>query len=262
METPANFDERPMLPFENAIRPVYQPIARLACDRVDTIGFEALARGPKGAWARPLAMFEAARRTGMLEHLDRHCIALQLAAAADAPESLAIFVNVHPQTLRNDPGFPAFLVGTAMRYLVEPRRLVLEVLEHARGDQTDDRQLIAALNLLRGLGVRVAADDVAGVVDALGAGALRPDFLKLDASLLRDARHSLWARDILRMVADDAAASGAAVIAEGVETEGDMLLAEEAGITLVQGFYLGTPEPAVLPVSFERTHADAFSIAV
>ena len=252
----------PSLPFEHAIWSAFQPIVRLGDRVADPIAMEALARGPRGSqFAHPRAMFEAARQRGVVGHLDRVCIATALSAAVDAPRNLDIFLNVHPQTLHYDPGFPAFLIGTAMRHEIEPARLTLEVLEHARLEQVRDGRVLDALDLVRALGVRVAVDDVAGAVDALRASELRPDFIKLDAALLRDARYSLWTRDVLHTVVADAAVCGAEVIAEGVESEYDLVLAEEAGISLMQGFLLGAPQAATAFAKYERID-DAYRAVV
>ena len=104
--------------------------------------------------------------------------------------------------------------------------------------------VLAKLNFLKGIGFRLAIDDIgAGTgVDGLGrAGAVKASFCKIDGAYFQRTRDKgpEHLRDLCRHLSHD----GARVIVEWVETEEDYRLALAAGAHLGQG-YLWTHGPA------------------
>jgi EAL domain-containing protein (putative c-di-GMP-specific phosphodiesterase class I) len=65
--------------------------------------------------------------------------------------------------------------------------------------------------------------------------------VKLDGNLLRWARRSSAARQVLECAVTDAAIRGSEVIAEGMEEEADLALADALGIRHVQGYAIARP---------------------
>jgi EAL domain-containing protein (putative c-di-GMP-specific phosphodiesterase class I) len=189
-------------------------------------------------------MFAAARQAGAVAHLDRACVRQAIEDAGAAGATACLFLNVHPVTLCDDFGFPSFLVSCAWKAGIAPERVTVEILEHARGGDRDPQLMLAALGVLRAVGVRIAVDDVCGADDARRAEVFEPDYLKLDAALLHDARHDLCARELMRAIVARAGADR--VIAEGVETAADLEIVGRAGIALAQGFFLARPAPVTI----------------
>lgn len=226
------------------VTPLFQPIVVVrAGGRRVIVAVEALSRGPQGtAFESPVALFAAVRRSGLVAQLDRLCIETALDAARRLPAHLVVFLNVHPATLCLDSGFADFLAEAAERHGIAPSRLALEILEHSRVTDCQCRQLLSALQVVRGTGVRLAVDDVSGAhEDFRRALALRPEFLKVDAEVVRGARTDLASRALLRAIAAQAAGIGARVVAEGIEDQADLDVAATAGIELAQGHLLGRP---------------------
>ncbi len=84
-----------------SVRSAYQPLVDLYTR--ETIGYEALARGPRGSrLARPDALFDAARVAGLEREVEWECqrAALQGALDASLGSGQALFVNVEPRLLR------------------------------------------------------------------------------------------------------------------------------------------------------------------
>ncbi|MGI8749246.1 MAG: EAL domain-containing protein [Thermoleophilaceae bacterium] len=73
---------------EGLIRPVFQPLVDLYSG--ETLGYEALARGPEGPLQRPDLLFAAGRQEGRLAELDRACRRAAGAREAPTPPSCAI----------------------------------------------------------------------------------------------------------------------------------------------------------------------------
>jgi len=224
---------------EGGLRTLFQPIVDLRTH--DEVGFEALTRGPRRSrYERPDLLFAAARATRRLAELDWACRCRAFRTAADAelrPPS-RVFVNVEPQTIGT--ACPDHLLSdwvSAHRRL----RVVVEVTERDLCDAPGELLRVAAT--LHELGWEVALDDV-GANDAGVAllPVLRPDVVKLDMALLAP-RLSSGQLAALRAVEAYVGASGAAVVAEGIESQAHLDRALALGADWGQGWLLGRPAP-------------------
>jgi predicted signal transduction protein with EAL and GGDEF domain/DNA-binding response OmpR family regulator len=126
---------------------------------------------------------------------------------------------------------------------LDPRLLELELTEGTLMD--DAKATLATLEQLRGIGVYLSIDD-------FGTGYSSMNYLKrfdvralkIDRSFIsglpQDSENAAITRAIIAM----AHGLKMIVVAEGVETGEQLVLLEEYGCDLVQGFYLGRPAPA------------------
>ena len=220
-----------------AVRSVYQPVVALETGAV--VGWEALTRGPSGsALERPDALFAAASRAGRLEELDWVCrkaaVEGALAAGLDAGPT-ALFVNVEPATLGS--ALPPGLAETLDR--AAGLRIVLEVTE--RAILTRPAALLAAVEFARERGWGMALDDVGVNPESLAmVPFVRPDVVKLDMSLVQgDVGPDL--AYVATAVMAYAERTGAAILAEGIETPAHLERARTLGATLGQGWHFGRP---------------------
>ncbi|NHC46048.1 EAL domain-containing protein [Motilibacter aurantiacus] len=214
-----------------------QPVVCLAGGK--PVGLEALARfsaGPAGAPLAPAGVFAAAGEAGVGVELEVLSVRRALGLLDRLPAGLWLSVNVSPTTAASrELSGELFRAGPARM-----RRIVLELTEHAAVEEYD--LLVGALEPLREAGVRVAVDDAgAGFASFRHVVRLRPDVVKLDSSLIAgiDAdpvRRSLVA-SLLRFSAD----IGATVVAEGVETKGELKALGELEVAWGQGYLLGRP---------------------
>ena len=227
-----------------AVRSVFQPIVDLGSREV--VAYEALARGPRGVWERPDTLFAVARAEGRLAELDQACRAAAFAGALEhellAP--LTLFVNVEPEVLDTAPLDELLAMADAVPGEL---RVVLEITERALSVRP--AELLRTVERVRDLGWGVALDDVGADSLSLAFMALlRPDVVKLDLRLVQD-RPGPAVAEIMNAVNAYAERSGALVLAEGIETEAHLLVAEALGATLGQGWLFGRPEehPAARP---------------
>lgn len=228
---------------------VYQPIVDLKAGAV--MGYEALARGPKGSVIeRPDLLFEAARKGGRVAELDWLCRAAGVRGALDgglglnAP--LTLFLNVEPAALHKP--VPEELKEI---WLVAQSRLkvVLEITERAL--TTHPTELLWSVESARELGWGIALDDVGADPRSLAMlPFLRPDIIKLDLRLIQQQPSDERAQ-IIHAVAAESERTGGLVLAEGIETEAHRETALALGASLGQGWLFGRPEalPAELPVN-------------
>jgi EAL domain-containing protein (putative c-di-GMP-specific phosphodiesterase class I) len=228
---------------EGGLRTLFQPIVDLRTRQ--QVGFEALTRGPRSSgYERPDLLFAAARATSRLAELDWacRCQAFRTAADAELRPPTRVFVNTEPQTIAT--ACPTHLLPdwvSAHRRL----RVVVEVTERDLCDAPGDLLRVAAT--LHELGWEIALDDV-GANDAGVAllPVLRPDVVKLDMGLLAP-RLSRGQRVVLRAVEAYVAATGAVVVAEGIESQGHLDRALALGADWGQGWLLGRPGPLPPP---------------
>ncbi|HEY0215854.1 MAG TPA: EAL domain-containing protein [Cellulomonas sp.] len=226
-----------------AVRTVFQPVVELATGTV--VGFEALSRGPAGTdLESPLALLAAAGAAGRVGELDWLCrtSAMRAAVASGLDPGLSWFLNVEPAGLETDCPAPLRpVLDRARRSL----RVVLEVVE--RDVDGHVIRLLHATDQARRDGWGVAVDDVGAEAASLSLlPFLCPDVVKLDMALLSE-RPSAHVSRVTAIVRAYAERTGAAILAEGIETVRHAELAGALGAVYGQGYLYGRPGP--LPAS-------------
>ncbi|MBV8162498.1 MAG: EAL domain-containing protein [Acidimicrobiia bacterium] len=218
-----------------AFRLEYQPVVHL--DTGTLAGVEALCRFTDGAPTE--SRFRQCERLGLAPALD---FAIIDAALADLPQVPGDFVavNLSPSTLLDERLADALLAPG-----VPCDRLVIEVTEHARiRDYERAQRLLASI---RGSGIRVAVDDAgAGYATFRHILALRPDVIKMDRSITQNIDSDTARRALATALVIFAGEVGASVVAEGVETEAEIVALRRAGIHRGQGYALARPAPLPL----------------
>jgi EAL domain-containing protein (putative c-di-GMP-specific phosphodiesterase class I) len=220
---------------------VFQPIFDVGTTAPQLFALECLIRGPRGTNVeRPNVLFEYVRRKRAEAPVDRACVATSLAAAGQLPGRPRLSLNVHASTLGRDPGFRAFLLERAREARIDPRRLVVEIVEHA--PPLDVPEFRRALEQLREAGVAIALDDVGlGQSNYKMILDVRPEIYKLDRYLVTRAWSDPYRQVILDSLARMVRRLEARAVAEGVEDHHELAAVEAAGIDLVQGFLLARP---------------------
>jgi EAL domain-containing protein (putative c-di-GMP-specific phosphodiesterase class I)/GGDEF domain-containing protein len=226
---------------DEAIRTVWQPVVEMSSGSF--FGFEALARGPKDSlFEMPRAMFALSGRVGASGDLDRLCRAAAIREGAAVAGTRKLFVNVLPSTLA-DPewrhGVVSELLAAAGR---KPQDVVVEVSERAVGH--DSESLAIACSGLREDGFALALDDVGTGRDGGEAlDRLRPDYLKVDASVVRGIDRNLVKQEIFATIARQGSAIGAQVVAVGVESAEEAATVRAMGTMYAQGYHFAGPAP-------------------
>ena len=225
------------------VRAVYQPLVHLSTR--ETVGYEALARGPVGtAFENPMVMLDAARAVGRLPELDWACrgAAVRGALIGGLRPPFTLFVNAEPDTIGTPcPDELVPLLATAESEL----RVVMEFTERALA--RDPSGLLAAVGSVRNAGWGIALDDVGAEPASLALlPFLHPDVVKLDLRLVQ-ARTDAEIASIANAVRAHAERTGAVILAEGIETEEQAQTAIVLGATYGQGWLFG--RPGALPVT-------------
>jgi EAL domain-containing protein (putative c-di-GMP-specific phosphodiesterase class I)/DNA-binding NarL/FixJ family response regulator len=223
---------------EGAFTPHFQPIVPLV-DRA-VVGYEALTRFTDGV--RPDIRFAAAERHGLGHQLELATLRAAVQGAASLPDGAFLALNASPSLVLAGEGLRSVLVGTG-------RDLVLEITEHARID--DYAALQAALDRIDPP-VKVSVDDAgSGYASLSHILALRPAFVKLDISWVRDIEADPARQALVAGLVHFAAEVGCELIGEGIETEAELQTLRQLGVPLGQGYLLGRP----LPIAFSTRRA-------
>ena len=94
------------------------------------------------------------------------------------------------------------------------------------------------------LGMAFAVDDVgAGYSGLESIAKLKPQFLKIDISLVRDLHVSLVNREMVKAIVSLGHGIGSTVIAEGIQVEEEVQALRSLGVEYGQGYYLARPDP-------------------
>ena len=230
------------------IRTVYQPIVRLSDRQI--LGYEALSRGPEGtAFHSPQMLFLVAEETDLLFELDQHCRQLAMQNAHKLPGERLLFVNTLPASI-HDPTFrDEYLAKILEAVDLAPSRIVIEVTESLaiQGYQHFHRDLTR----LRQSGIAIAIDDAGtGYANLALIEKLRPDFIKVDLSLIRDIHAAPIKQEMVHALLAISKKMGAALIAEGVETLEERNTLADLGVEYAQGFLFSRPQPDFVEVEF------------
>ena len=223
------------------IEPQFQPIVDL--DSMTVVGYEALARWPSAPDVTPAEVFDHARRIGRLGDLDWECrrAAVVGALGAQLTRPMSVFINVEPTTLNSSPRWP-FPTGRFREITEHDLQIIVEFTE--RDLLVDPASVLYAVDWARDRGCGIALDDVGLNPESLALLPLvLPDVVKLDRRILADP----WLPgfdDTVSAVVDYASATGAVILAEGIEHADDLGVARAVGATLGQGYMLGRPGPA------------------
>jgi EAL domain-containing protein (putative c-di-GMP-specific phosphodiesterase class I) len=170
--------------------------------------------------------------------LNRVCLDYKaLFSAGRAPGRIAL--NLSLKQLRQ-AGFILDYRSVFESHGVSPSHLELEITETTL--MANPKRTIGMLKELADLGVHLAIDDFGTGYSSLSALQQFPiGTLKIDQSFVRDAHVDRNDATIVRTIIEMGRSLGMDVVAEGVETEGQLQFLRKAGCDFAQGRLFGEP---------------------
>lgn len=226
---------------DNELLVHYQPLARAADGEV--CGFEALARWkhPTRGMIPPLEFIPVAEENGLIGALGDWVLRQACADAAAWEKPLRIAVNLSPLQLHN-PALPNLVHEVLITTGLSPSRLELEITESALFK--DYQRALDNLRRLKALGVRIAMDDFGTGFSSLSTLQSFPfDKIKIDKSFVENIHRHDRATVIVRAVLGLGRSLEIPVVAEGVETEEQILFLRGEDCAELQGYAIGRPTP-------------------
>lgn len=223
----------------------YQPIFNLSTRRIE--GFEALARWqhPVRGLILPCDFIPVAEETGLVVPmgywvLDEACRQIRdWQARYPAEPPLAMNVNLSPRQCA-EADLVDRIAGTLRKYSLDASCLRLELTESMVVE--DSAQTSAMLSRLREMGIQVQIDDFGTGYSSLGYLQTLPiNALKIDRTFIGQLGTTGGSAEIVRTILALARSLGMQVIAEGVETDGQLAALQAMDCEYVQGFLFAVP---------------------
>ena len=231
------------------LRTEYQPIMTVVGGLI--VGAEALVRWqhPDEGIVPPERFIPVAEESGLIVPVGRWVLdeaCRQGAQWADAydwgPDAFFVSVNLSARQLSH-PGLVGDVYEALQLSRLSPASLCLEITETAVME--DVRNMTSVLGRLKDLGVRLAIDDFGTGYSSLAYLKRFPiDVLKIDRTFVDGLGVGGEDAAIVAAMIRLADALGLLVIAEGVETAGQLRELERLGCWGAQGFHLAYPADA------------------
>ncbi|MDP2233490.1 MAG: EAL domain-containing protein, partial [Actinomycetota bacterium] len=221
------------------VRTLVHPIFDLG--DMSILGYEALSRGPVDSeFERPDKLFHVAYDADLVMRLERLCRKKAIEAGAKLPMGRLLFINIESEAVA-DPELREIMTTTLLAQSnITADRVVLEITE--RSAITDFCSFRSTLEYVRALGFQVAVDDAGAGYGSLQCLAeVHPEWLKIDLSLIRDVDTDEIRAQLVGSLASFADKIGVGLIAEGIETRGELAKLRELGVRYGQGFLFTRP---------------------
>ncbi|MGH8119830.1 MAG: putative bifunctional diguanylate cyclase/phosphodiesterase, partial [Gammaproteobacteria bacterium] len=211
-------------------------------------GLEALIRwnDPEAGMVPPLAFIPLLEETGMIIQVGRwlmHETARIVSGwHARGLPLVPIAVNISPIELRR-PDFVQSVEETLKSWPADAPRFSLEITESAI--MADIIMIGPKLKAIEQMGVEIAIDDFGTGYSSLAYLAELPAcVVKIDRSFIHNIDTNEEHKTIVTQIISLAHALNKAVVAEGVETEGQLACLRQLQCEQYQGYLLSRPEPA------------------
>ena len=218
----------------------YQPQALISGK---ITGFEALVRWhhPRQGLVSPATFIPLAEESGIIVELGEWILRAACREAASWPRPLSIAINLSPVQFRYGD-LPKLVHEVLLETGLAPSRIELEITEGVLIG--DFNRAVSILRRLKALGVRIAMDDFGTGYSSLSYLQSFPfDKLKIDQSFIANLGHSQQAATIVRAVIALGRGLNMPVLAEGVETEGQVKFLAAESCNEIQGYLVGRPKP-------------------
>ena len=223
---------------------VFQPVVSVTHQCV--VGYEGLLRAfdPVGLPVSPEVLFSGTRSAADARELDRIARCLHVANFMEQGITTGwLFLNTRPQVFETDWPQRAFIDELSAHFGLPQERIVIEVLEQPADDESAVASMLAASQPRDFL---IAIDDFGtGFSNFDRVWRFRPDIVKLDRSLVARAGKREGDDSMIGHLIAMLHQSGTLVLAEGVETDEELMILMQADVDFVQGFWLGQPKGSV-----------------
>lgn len=225
---------------EDRVMCYLQPVLS-ATDKV--FGYESFARVRErdGKIIGGDKIIAASKVLGIEYMIDRHLHVQAIRTFISSEFNGFLFINFFPGFIHRPAVYLEGLSETAKSFGIISKHLVLDFTNSET--PRDLMHLKSVCDYGRSRGYSVALDDISSVEVARKlVTEIRPDFVKIDMHLVRQVAE-IAPRETVRTIVELAHASGATVIAEGVETDEIFQALRGLGVDLYQGYLFSPPVP-------------------
>ncbi|MFM0404165.1 EAL domain-containing protein [Paraburkholderia aspalathi] len=241
---------------------VFQPIINF--DDGAILGYEGLIRGPAGTpLETPFALFSQALAEGCALELEQAAARTCINAFAKLDFDGKLFLNFSAGAILQLADAQEDTLALLRHRGVDPQRIVIELTEQST--ILDVASFLPVISTLRAAGAQFALDDYGTANASMNLWVrLQPDVVKIDRFFIHGIASDSLKFEAVRAMQHFANASGARLVAEGIEDEADLIVVRDMGIGCGQGFFFGRPhaQPASSVTDDARDALRAGHIAV
>ena len=209
----------------------------------EILGYEALLRWehPQRGFIPPAEFIPLAEESGLILQMGEWVLRTACAKAASWEPKYKVAVNLSPVQFAHTD-LPKLVLEVLVETGLSPDRLELELTESTIF--ADKERSLHMLRQIKGLGVSIALDDFGTGYSSLDTLRAFPfDKIKLDHSFMSEIESSPQAKAIIRAVLALGKSLDIPILAEGIETQGQLTLLGTEGCDEAQGYFLGRPAP-------------------
>lgn len=222
----------------------YQPKIGLA--KQDIIGVEALVRwnNVKLGFVSPAEFIPIAEDTGLIIPLsevilEKVCLDILESRSQGKIHILPVSINIASVHFQQDD-FIERINSILMQYNCSPHLLELELTERTVMKDSDD--IVNKLVKLKAMGFKISIDDFGTGYSSLSYLNRFPlNYLKIDKSFIQQITNLQDKQAIVETIILMAHRLHIKVVAEGVETIGQVKLLQQMGCDIIQGYYYSKP---------------------
>ena len=223
------------------ITPYFQPIYNVKTKKIEK--YESLARiiQNDSKVIAPYAFLDIAIKSKLYPSITRSMIRKSFEFFQDKDYDFSINISIH-DVLNN--GTVNFIIKSLENF-EKPHKVVFEILESDKmGNYEELKKFISTL---KSFGCKIAIDDFgSGYSNFSHILELDVDYLKIDASLVKNVTTDENAKKITKTIIKFASSLDIKTIAEYVEDEASLKLLEQIGVDFVQGYYIGKPKESLV----------------
>ena len=218
---------------------LFQPIIDLRSGAI--IAYEGLIRGPSDSPLHaPLNLFKAARAHHLTVEVEHLCRRVVLERFAELALPGKLFLNVSPDCLLQRDARHGKTLEALAEIGIHPDRIIIELTENQ--PTYDYEAMREAVRHYRAMGFQIAIDDLGEGFSSLRLWSeLRPEYVKIDMHFIQGINTDPVKLQFVRSIQQIADKSDTLVIAEGIETQSELLVLRDLGVAHAQGYHLGRP---------------------
>lgn len=216
-------------------------------EQTDLVSYEILLRlwDSNQQFVAPDQFLPTAERYQMMAEIDMFVLWQYLTQATQTPNHILQLEKVHINlagSSLNNADFQAKVKQAVTHFNFPWQKLELEVTETSAVGNFSQAQ--GFINWLKNVGIGLALDDFGtGMSSFEYLKSLPFDVVKIDGSFVKDMHKDPSDKAVIRYIHEISELRNQKTVAEYVETQQDVDVLTEIGITYGQGYFLGKPKP-------------------
>lgn len=232
------------------IKTVFQPIISLRDSSV--LGYEALSRitdDNKYFSIEELFDFSIAEnRTWDLEHLCRTTALKTAYEKLKPPIDKKLFLNVNPNIMHDNKFRQGFTKEYLEKFKITPENIIFEITEKSAITNMSD--FLLTVSHYKKQKYMIAIDDVGAGYSGLNLiSDIKPHYIKIDMKLIRNIHLDNLKYSLVKSMLELSYSSNINIIAEGIETEDELLTLINLGVQYGQGYFIKIPDENIAPIN-------------